>query len=199
MSDVIGDLSKLRAGGWLQTASGGRFWPLDPRPEEVSIDDIAHALSLLCRFGGHCAEFYSVAQHSVLVSLYVPREHALQALLHDAAEAYVVDVPRPLKLELAAYRAIEKGVQAAVYRHFGLPEEDPPCIKAADDRVLAQEHRDVMCTSPLDWSRLADERPLLYCILPWSPTEIRGRFLQRFDELGARPVPLPDAGEAKHG
>jgi hypothetical protein len=181
-------VSTARIGGWLQTHSGGQFFPLDPRPEEVSIADVAHALSNLCRFAGHCREFYSVAQHSVLVSYCVPAEHAFQALLHDASEAYMVDMPRPLKLEIPQYRAIEKRVQAVIYRRFGLPELEDPCVKAADDRVLAQEHRDLMAESPYDWARLADERPLDFKIVALPATTARGVFLGRFAELAPQEV-----------
>ena len=78
-----------RRGDWIQTYLGIQFWPLDPRPEEVMLFDIAHSLSNMCRFTGHCREFYSVAQHSVIVSQNVPREDAAWGLLHDASEAYM--------------------------------------------------------------------------------------------------------------
>ena len=83
-----------RKGDWMQTHSGIQFWPLDPRPEDILIEDIAHALSNQCRFAGHCCFHYSVAQHSVLVSENVPAQDAMWGLLHDAGEAYLVDLPR---------------------------------------------------------------------------------------------------------
>src|ERR1039457_118422 len=83
--------------GFIGTFSGLRFWPLDPNPEKILIDDIAHALAHQCRFGGHASRFYSVAEHSVHVSRLCPPEDALWGLLHDASEAYLVDLPRPLK------------------------------------------------------------------------------------------------------
>lgn len=183
-------------GPWLQTFSGGRFFPLDPRPEEVSLPDIAHALAHLCRFGGHCLTFYSVAQHSVLVSHYVAPHLAAQALLHDAAEAYLVDVPRPIKLALPDYRRMEKQIQAVIYRSFGLPERECGAIKRADDRVLAQEHRDLMARSPWDWSRLSDERPLDRPIRALPPAEAFAEFLERFLEIGFDKTPAPLQGEA---
>lgn len=93
-----------RKGDWIQTYTGRQFWPLDPKPEEVCIEDIAHALSQQCRYAGHTIRFYSVAQHSVEIALRVPRAAALWGLLHDAAEAYLVDLPRPVKYLMPAYK-----------------------------------------------------------------------------------------------
>src|ERR1051325_11429351 len=107
-------------GDWMQTFSGRRFYPLSPRSDELDPADIAHALSLLCRYGGHVERFYSVAEHCVLMSEWVDPANALAALLHDATEAYVVDVPRPLKRQLAGYREIEAAVWLAIATRFGL-------------------------------------------------------------------------------
>src|SRR5438128_12538670 len=83
-------------GDWMQTYTGRAFYPLDPRLDDICIEDIAHALSMLCRYGGQCQEFYSVAEHSVLMSYAVNPQHALWALLHDATESYMGDLIRPL-------------------------------------------------------------------------------------------------------
>src|SRR5690606_29748913 len=100
-------LVPTRKGDWMQTFTGRRFWPLDPRPDEICIEDIAHALSMQCRYAGHCLSFYSVAEHSVLLSQHVAEPFRRWALLHDASEAYLVDVPRPIKGDLSNYRAVE--------------------------------------------------------------------------------------------
>src|ERR1700724_2684254 len=92
-------------GGWQQTFTGRRFYPLSPRVEDVCIEDIAHALSNICRYGGHCREFYSVAQHCNMVSDWMP-EFKLEGLLHDSPEAYIGDMVRPVKhsAEMKAFR-----------------------------------------------------------------------------------------------
>jgi hypothetical protein len=170
-----------RRGNWLQTWSGRQFWPLDPRPEEIHIGDIAHALSNACRYGGHCNRFYSVAEHSVLVSQVVPPEHALIALLHDATEAYCVDVPRPLKPALSGYKAIEHGIWLAVAARFGLPGGMPNEVKAADNAVLLAEQAQIMKAPPAPWCTQGEPAAVTILCLP--PMEARALFLRRFHEL----------------
>lgn len=114
--------SSVRRGDWLQTHTGVHFYPLDPRPEEIDITDIAHSLALQCRWAGHVKQHYSVAEHCVRVSRIVPKEDALWALLHDAAEAYLIDLPRPLKNlpEFSIYRMAENMIMTAVISRFEL-------------------------------------------------------------------------------
>ena len=95
---------------WFLTTTGRQFWPASPDPEQIQIEDIAHALSNLCRFGGHTREFYSVAQHSVLVSQNVPDDLRLVGLMHDATEAYCGDMIRPLKNVLPEFKELENGI-----------------------------------------------------------------------------------------
>lgn len=175
-----------RKGGWIQTYTGGKFWPLDPRPEEVKIEDIAHALSMLCRYGGHCRRFYSVAEHSVIVSYYVPWEYALTALLHDAPEAYITDLPRPLKYSLDGYQEAEDRVWRAVADHFGLHHELPDSVKWADDAILYHEVHQNMTTTDMDdrwWDRgkiLPYPQPILELL---DPVRAEQLFLSRFHEI----------------
>jgi hypothetical protein len=106
-TDVQKEVESMgRKGDWIQTFTGKQFWPLDPRPDEVYIEDIAHALGNICRFNGHCLRFYSVAEHCFHVSHKVVPGLALMGLLHDAAEAYVCDVVRPVKPYLKEYKKI---------------------------------------------------------------------------------------------
>lgn len=170
-----------RKGDWMQTATGVAFWPIDPRPEEVHIEDIAHALSLICRYGGHCQTFYSVAQHSILVSRALAPEFRLWGLLHDASEAYVIDVPRPLKPFLAGYREAEDKVMEVIAERFGLTMPMPPEVKRVDNAILADEAAQIMCTPPRAWN--LPEPPLGIRISPMEPELAKAAFLREFASL----------------
>jgi 5'-deoxynucleotidase YfbR-like HD superfamily hydrolase len=121
---------------------------LSPRVEDIWIDDIAHSLANLCRFGGHCRQFYSVAQHSVLVSRLVPLHLAFVGLMHDATEAYVGDMVRPLKYSLPQFLEIEDAIWRLIARRFDLPLHLPAEVKEADDIALVTERRDLIISSP---------------------------------------------------
>lgn len=166
---------------FIQLHSGIDFHFLDPDPEDINIYDIAHTLSLLCRFGGHCTEFYSVAEHSVRCSLIIDPEHAFEALMHDATEAYLVDMPRPIKNVLKGYRDIESRLDKVIRTKFGLPKTMTDPVKFIDDTMLATERRDLMppMATPWVWLPKPDESK----IDPWSPKYAKTRFLERFNEL----------------
>jgi hypothetical protein len=168
-------------GDWMQTATGRQFWPMDPRPHEVFIDDIAHALSMLCRFGGHCLRFYSVAEHSVLIARAAAPEHKLWALLHDAPEAYIVDIVRPLKPFLIGYREAEQRLMRAICVRFNLHLELPADVKALDRSILADERIQAMAEPPRPWD--GEVAPLGIELQFWSPERARSEFISTFEIL----------------
>lgn len=183
-----------RKGDWIQTWTLRQFWPLDPRTEDVDLRDIAHALSLICRFTGHVNEFYSVAQHSVLVSERAaelarekreedPLYFARWGLLHDASEAYLVDVARPVKRmpEMAPYREAEARLQRVICERFGLSTSEPDLVRRADGEVLYTEARDLFSGVHPEW--VWGFQPLEYRITPLAPRNAEALFLARFAEL----------------
>lgn len=186
--DITGSPTHDR-GPVMQLYSGKPFYPLDPRPEEIELTDIAHALSLLCRYGGHAKHFYSVAQHSIGVS-YVIGGGPLQqiwGLMHDAAEAYVGDLTRPMKQALSArapqvYGAIESAVMQAIRQRFNLGPEPTSAVKHADNIMAATEKRDIMRRSKFSWGQMP--APLAPFRLTYmSAHEAKAAFLARYAEL----------------
>lgn len=163
-------------------ASGEYFDFLDPASCQFDIRDIAHGLSHICRFAGHCREFYSVAQHSVYVSHIVPPEHAFAGLMHDAAEAFVGDVAKPLKDLLGEYRDIERSVEEALLARFGLKLPLHQSVKEADVVMLATEQQQLMRNRD-DWEYTRGRQPADIVIRPLPPTSARDLFLERYWEL----------------
>lgn len=184
-----------RRGDWMQTFTGRAFWPLDPRPEDVDIADIAHGLAHQCRYAGHCRRFYSVAEHSVLLARVAAPEHRLWALLHDAAEAYLVDLPRPVKRQVVGYATAEAAVMLAICARFGLPPEMPAAVHEADGRILHDESVQNMAAPPRPWN--LPGQPLGVTLEYWSPVRAEVEFRTQFDKLTtgrADGAGLPDLG-----
>lgn len=170
-----------RKGDWIQTFTGKAFYPLDARPEEIDIRDIAHALSMQCRYGGHTRFFYSVAEHCLHLSYMVPPDVALEALMHDAAEAYLVDVPRPVKKALLEYRTIEAGLERVIASALGLRYPWPDIVMDHDTRILTDERRQIMRDPPIPWS--SDTEPLGVRIYGFAPQRAESEFLRRYEQL----------------
>lgn len=187
---------KGRLGRSSKTIGGRMIWPLDPRPEEIFLTDIAHHLSRQCRFGGAVnVDLYGVGEHCVRVSYRVEelmkargesfsrqRAAALLGLLHDAAEAYLVDLPTPVKASLHEYHIIEAKWEVAIAEKFKLETEHWPTVKIADRELLATEKRDL--TTP--WLGEAPPptephlEPLVEGIEPWSAVLAKHRYLARY-------------------
>ncbi|HYI27587.1 MAG TPA: phosphohydrolase [Bradyrhizobium sp.] len=174
-------MTKDRRGDWMQTFTGKQFWPLDPRASEIDIVDIAHALSLACRYAGHVRHFYSVAEHCVLLAGWVPPEARLWALLHDASEAYLVDVPRPLKPFLPGYREAEAAVMAVVAQKFGLGPDMPGIVAEGDNRILHDERAQAMRPCVAEWD--LPGHGLGVRLNFWSPWTAEEQFLALFETL----------------
>ncbi len=185
---------------WIETFTGKRLWPLDPDPDAICIADIAHGLAGRFRFAGQSREWYTVAQHCVEVSRRVPAEDALWGLLHDAAEAYLPDITRPVKdafyveldrdetghevqHEIVSFGFIEDQLLDAVAARFGMRPPMPACVHTADDRELARERRDLFPRDRPAWDGLPDPYP--EPLVPVSPSEAEAMFLNRFKDLTA--------------
>jgi uncharacterized protein len=176
-------------GPYLQTVSGRWVNPFEPDPSQLDPGDIARSLANQCRFGGHCHTFYSVAQHSVIVSQLVEErggepDDAFAALMHDAAEAYLGDMPHPLKHRSAlgaAFREAEALLERAIRDHFGIKPEVAE-IKRVDRDLLATERR-AFSAETWHWPELEGAQPLDLELTAWSPDEAARAFSDRFDEL----------------
>ena len=188
---------------FIRTYTGRKFWPLDPKPEEVAIEDVAHALSLICRFTGHTYCFYSVAEHSLRVSHLVEKlalsdwrklvgkatgEHswarkvALWGLLHDASEAYLCDLPSPIKRAPGIrqiYKVVEAHLMESIAVHFDLTPHEPALVKDADRILLNTEMRDLMT----DCIPYEGYEPLPETIYPMDAQHAEVEFMRRFEAL----------------
>jgi hypothetical protein len=196
MTTILGmslpDHSPPAPGPYLQTVSGRWVNPFDPDPEQLDAGDIARALANQCRFGGHCRVFYSVAQHSVIVSRLVEHgggdaQDAFAALMHDATEAYLGDMPHPLKHRSplgAAFKAAEDHLERAIRDRFRI-RPDVPAIKRVDRALLATERR-TFSAETWHWPELEGVEALDLELTAWPPDEAAEAFAQRYAELDMR-------------
>ncbi len=180
---------------FITTASGRQFYALSDAPE-FCIDDIASALSKVCRYGGHCSHFYSVAEHSVLVSRimeYWDLGDPMEGLLHDATEAYLSDVVGPFKQLLPDYRLLEEELDTKMRKHFGLRGRSEGCKRAdlialmVEGRRLLPERGESMIRGgiPAEFGQLADKW-IDYDgggVLCYVPDVARSEFLTRHNRL----------------
>lgn len=181
-----------RSGDWIATFSGQKWFISDPDPADVRIEDIAHALSLICRFGGHCREFYSVAQHSVhvadVIAIDQPDDYHLQlwGLMHDATEAYVGDMVRPLKLTLPQYKVAENLTEWAICEGLGIlvRSDIQMAVKFYDDVMLMTERRDLVNHCGHEWTPRA--RPWERTLVAWDSALARSNFMFRYNFLTSK-------------
>lgn len=183
----MGDQKENRKGNWMISYKGNKLFPLDLRPEDIDIEEIAHSLSNLCRFGGHCKEFYSVAQHSTLVSFLLPDNLKLVGLLHDATEAYCGDMIRPLKKSLPQFDLIETNIWTAIALRYNLPMYPPERVYLEDARVLLAEKRSLLVDHKHKWEfpqcAYPNLEPADIEILPWPPFIAERSFLDAFEVI----------------
>lgn len=193
-------------GDWSQLLSGTPFYPLSPRAEDIHIQDIAHALGMQCRYNGHVNRFYSVGEHCVLMSDWVLansvmaagltiEQTALWALLHDAPEAYIGDMIRPLKLMMPEFREADDRIMAVIADRFALPGGTraqlsdgttglalPPEVKAVDTRILLDERAALLNAPERPWAS-GDLDPLGVTIRAWEPSVAKWEYIVRFRAL----------------
>lgn len=179
--------SAIREGDWMQTFTGRQFWPHDPRPGDFSLRDIAHSLSYQCRYNGHCTRFYSVAQHSIHVSELLetrmcdPR-HRMWGLMHDAAEAYVGDMIRPIKRSMPEFCAMEDAILYAIEMQYALGPM-PRTVHDADNAMLAAEMEQIMATTLAPWTLPEPAPPGFVIPHLGDPDHVAALWLKRFGVL----------------
>jgi hypothetical protein len=176
-----------RRGDPIGTYTGGDFHPLDPDPAAIELADIANGLANTCRYAGQCQFYYSVGTHSIYVSKELADHGStvqLYGLFHDAAEAYVSDVPRPIKREIETFELIEERILNTVWKRLGV---SPPTtaewetVMDADDRLFHYESDTLL--AEFEPPRVPD---LSYELTPCSPEAVRERFLDRAETLRRR-------------
>lgn len=166
------------------TQDGYYFDLLNPESaSHITVGCIAAALSKICRFGGHTKQFYSVAQHSVLVSQIVPYQYRLQALFHDATEAFIGDMVYPLKRIMPAYKAIEERLHNAIFDKLGIDPVMPPVVKEADRIALATERRDLMPADDAPWAILEGISPIVPTITALPPEKAQAGFMAWYRQI----------------
>lgn len=167
---------------FMTTYTGRKFYIFNPCAEDVDIQDIAHALGMLCRFTGHCQRFYSVAEHCFHASFKVSPEYALEALLHDASEAYINDLSSPLKHhpQLAGYVQAEQAIEKVIAERFRVVYPMSPAVRDVDRRLVCTEAKQLLTRT--DWT---EGHPAYDDLRLWNldPREATARYLTRFSQL----------------
>lgn len=180
MGDVVGDF-------WIETFSGKQISYVEPDVNQICIEDISHALAHICRFNGHSVRMYSVAEHCCLMADYAAstgKYHSyevIEVLMHDAAEAYITDIPRPLKLLLPDFKLIEERLEIKIAKRFNMLYPRDPYIKELDNRILLDEREQVMNKSQHHWNLIGATEPLGVEVRFWTPYQAKLEFMNRFE------------------
>lgn len=161
-------MENLYSGRLIRTYRGHYFDVFDPNPDQIDIEDIAHSLSLLCRFAGHTQSFYSVAEHSIWVAKKVRIEDKLTALLHDASEAYLIDLPSPIKKGIPQYLEMENNLMKAIAQKLEFNYPFSSEIKIADKLALEYEWENKV---------ISDK------VISLTPEEAKKSFLQEYYKI----------------
>lgn len=193
MNDIEKDeLEAIGTEPWMETFSGKKFFLFDKEGlDQIDIYDIAHSLALNCRYNGHCSRFYSVAEHSVLMSYLVPEGLELEGLLHDSTEAYLSDIVRPFKRVMPMYQDIENTLYTRIASKYGLADKIHAETKEVDLAICKLEAETLMMSKGKGWgldssvitNELLEEKSGYSKIPCWSPEQAEQEFLSRFYEL----------------
>lgn len=174
---------------WIETFTGKQLHFLEPKQDEIDIEDIAQALASECRFGGHTSAFYSVAEHSILVATVCPPELQLAGLLHDASEAYLRDIASPIKQYLTNYKELEQNLMKAIGQKFNLTLEqlNDSKVKEADTMALKAEARALLPSKGASWIHLyPTDREIELVPQCFAPNVARQVFMAAYRDLTGR-------------
>lgn len=174
----------FNAVGWIATFTGKPFNVIEPRADDVDIHDIAGALSKQCRYGGHTKKFYSVAEHCVHVARFATTERKLEALLHDGSEAYLLDIPRPIKKALPEYRIVEDRLMHVIGARYGFTWPVSAEVTDLDNRILHDEVLQLMVKPPVPWGIPGE--PLGIGLPCWAPHQAYAEFIAAFHLYGGK-------------
>ena len=177
---------------WIQTYSGAPFDFDNPEGHYFNVMDFAHALSMLCRYNGHTKRFYSVGEHLIRCSNLVPEKFAFEALMHDVSEAYMSDMPRPLKNIMGEYKTLEVRIETAIAKQFNLPVPMSPEVKECDNKILLIEREILMNDAPFPWNHYGTTPYTrtefwnsMLNVSAYTPDIVESKFINRFNELSA--------------
>lgn len=172
-----------RLDGWIKTSSGLKFHIFRPSSRELSISDISHSLSLLCRFNGHTPFLYSVGAHSIIGSYICQPQFAKDFLMHDSTEGFIGDMTTPLKREMKMFKLVEDNIYCAIARKFGLSNPPPKEVKEMDKIMFMMEWVYLMGEKkPLDFTLPMSKKKFM-SIATLPPDKIEKLFIKRYREL----------------